>query len=193
MISVKPKTILDFARAVGALLAISVPLLAGAQVEQARRGPMTIHLFGTYTYGSTDWFWHENARYGYSLGGFLQTRHLLGLEARGSYLRWGNNGSQFDALAGPRVTHHFWRFSPYVAALGGVGHPIARVHYHDSPFESGNGGEWKLLGGVDYYASHHLSFRLGEISYAEMYALPKSLSEVDLSGGVVYHIPVRER
>jgi hypothetical protein len=189
MITVKPKIVLDFARALGAMLFIFATALAGAQAAPSMRGPLSIHLLGTYTYGSSDGY----NSFGYSLGGFIQTPHLFGLEARGDYLRWGSAESRFDALAGPRVALHFARFSPYGAVLAGVGHPLARLNGPKSPLQSGNGVAVRLLGGVDYYATHHLSIRFGEISFAEYYALPKSVSGIDVSGGLVYHIPVRER
>jgi hypothetical protein len=191
MISVKPKTILDVARAAAALLVIFIPFLAGAQVAPEMRSPPSLHVFGTFTDGFTSGGRQNN--YGYSLGGFVQTRHLWGLEGRGTYLRWGSAESWFDALAGPRVAIHFAAFSPYVAVLVGVGHPIARVPGTKSRYESGNGVEWKVLGGVDYYAARHFSLRLGEISFAETYALPRGVRAIDFSGGIVYHIPVRER
>jgi hypothetical protein len=191
MIPVKLQTVLDFARAVLVLLLVFAPLLARAQVGPDMRDPLAIHLFGTFTDGFSSGGRQNN--YGYSLGGFVQTRHFWGLESRGTYLRWGSAESWFDALAGPRVAIHFARFSLYGAALGGVGHPIARTHGPKSRLESGNGVAWKVLGGLDYYAGRHFSVRLGEISFAENYALPRDVRAVDFSGGVVYHIPVRER
>jgi hypothetical protein len=187
----KARTIRNFGRALGILFLLFTPLIGRAQVGPEMRGPLAIHLFGTYTYGSSDGGTHNN--YGYSLGGFVQTSHLWGLEVRGTYLRWGSDESRFDALAGPRVAIHFARFSPYGAVLVGVGHPIARLNGPKSKLQSGNGAEVKLLGGVDYYATHHLSIRLGEISFAEYYALPKGVSAIDVSAGLVYHLPVRER
>jgi hypothetical protein len=191
MIPVRPKAVLDFAQVLVVLLLVSAPLLAGAQVGPAMRGPLAIHVFGTFTDGFSSGGRQNN--YGYSLGGFVQTGHLWGLETRGTYLRWGSAESWFDALAGPRVAIHFARFSPYGAVLGGVGHPIARTHGPRSRLESGNGVEWKLLGGVDYYAARHFSVRLAEISFAENYALPRGVRAIDFSGGLVYHIPARER
>jgi hypothetical protein len=191
MIPVKRKTVLDFARAAGGLLVFLTPLLAGAQVAPEMRSPPSLHVFGTFTDGFSSGGRQNN--YGYSLGGFVQTRHLWGLEGRGTYLRWGSAESWFDALAGPRVAIHFARFSPFGAVLVGVGHPIARVNGSKSRLESGNGVEWKVLGGLDYYAARHFSLRLGEVSFAENYALPKGVRAIDFSGGVVYHVPVRER
>src|ERR1700677_832314 len=109
MIPVKPKTVLDFAQVVVALLLIFSPLLAGAQVGPDMRGPVAIHLFATYTDGFSSGG-RQNS-YGYSLGGFVQTRSLWGLEGRGTYLRWGSDVSLFDAMAGPRLALHFARFS----------------------------------------------------------------------------------
>jgi hypothetical protein len=191
MTPVKPKTVLDFARAVGLLLVVLTPLLAGAQVGPEMRGPLSIHLLATYTYGSSDGGTHNN--YGYSLGGFVQAPHLWGVEVRGTYLRWGSGESRFDAMAGPRAALHFARFSPYGAVLVGWGHPIAWTDGPKSRLVGATGTEVKLLGGVDYYATHHLSIRLGEISFSEYYALPKGVSAVDVSGGFVYHISPRER
>ena len=86
MIPVLPKLVPYLARSVGAMLLIFTPLLAGAQVVPDMRGPLTVHLLGAYTYGSTV---GGTNSYGYSLGGFVQTSHLWGLEVRGAYLRWG--------------------------------------------------------------------------------------------------------
>jgi hypothetical protein len=187
----KARTTRYFWKAIGVLFLLLTPLMGRAQVVPEMRGPLAIHLVGTYTYGSSDWAVYHS--YGYSLGGFLQAPHLWGLESRGSYLRWGINEYRYDALAGPRVAPHFTRFSPYGAVLVGVGHPITRVNGPKSPLQSGTGAEWKLLGGVDYYATHHFSIRLGEISFAEYYALPKGLSAIDVSAGLVYHLQFRER
>ena len=190
MIHVRPKTVCDLARVLGAMLFLLTSLLARGQVSPAVRGPMTIHVLGTYTYGSIN---GGTNSYGYSLGGFVQTPHLWGLEVRGAYLRWGSDESRFDALAGPRVAFRFRRFSPYGDVLIGLGHPLARPNGPKSRLISGTGSEVKLLGGVDYYSTHHLSVRLGEISFAEYYALAKGVSAIDVSAGLVYHVPVRER
>jgi hypothetical protein len=187
----KASTARNFGRALGVLFLILTPLMARAQVVPEMRGPVTIHLLGTYTYGSSDGGAHNS--YGYSLGGFVQMPHLWGLEVRGTYLRWGSDESRFDAMAGPRVAIHFARLSPYGAVLVGVGHPLARLNGSKSKLESGTGTEVKVLGGVDYYATHHLSIRLGEISFAEYYALPKGVSAIDISAGLVYHLQFRER
>ena len=189
--SVEQKAVRHFVRTLGAVSLFLMPLLARAQVVNPGRRPLSIHVFGTYTYGSSDR--GSNNSFGYSAGGFLQSSHLLGFETRGSYLRWGSAESRFDALAGARVAHHFDRFSPYGAVLLGVGHPLARLNGPKSQLVSGTGTELKLLGGVDYYATHHLSLRIGEVSFAEYYALSNGVSAIDVSAGFVYHIPFRER
>jgi hypothetical protein len=185
----KARTTRNLGRAIGVLFLFCAPLIGRAQVGPELRRPLSIHLFGTYTYGA---FNGGTNSYGYSLGGFVQAPHVWGLEGRGAYLRWGSAESRFDVMAGPRVALHFKRFSPYGAVLVGAGHPLARLNGAKSRLVSGTGTELKFLGGVDYYATRHLSFRLGEISYAEYYALPKGVSAIDVSGGIVYHLPVRE-
>jgi hypothetical protein len=191
MSSGKARTTRNFGRAMVGLFLLLTPFAVRAQVAPEMRGPLTIHLFGNYTYGSSDGGTHNS--YGYSLGGFVQMPHLWGGEVRGDYLRWGSDESRFDAMAGPRAAMHFARFSPYGAVLIGVGHPLARLDGPKSKLVSGSGTEAKLLGGVDYYATHDLSIRVGEISFSEYYALPKGVSAVDVSAGFVYHFPVGER
>jgi hypothetical protein len=173
------------------LFLLLTPFAVRAQVAPEMRGPLTIHLFGNYTYGSSDGSTNHSA--GFTLGGFVQAPHLFGFESRGSYLYWGVQERRYDALFGPRVALHFSRFSPYGAVLAGAGHPITWKTGINSSFKSGTGFEWKFLGGVDYYATHHFSIRLGEISFAECYGLPKGISAIDVSAGLVYHLPVGER
>jgi hypothetical protein len=189
MFPVKSKTVLDFARAVGALLLVFAPLWAGAQVGPEMRSPPSLHVFGTATDGISG----GNNSTGFTLGAYMQTRHVWGFEVRGAYLHWASNEFRYDAMLGPRVGLHFGRLSPYGAAMGGEGHVVKRKNGPRSPFESNSGGEWKLLGGVDFYAGHHFSIRLGEISYSTLYAFQQGISSVDFSSGFAYHIPVRER
>jgi hypothetical protein len=192
MISSEMKAVRNLGRAIGFLFLIFTPLLASAQVGPEMRGPVTIHLFGNYTYGSSNWSNNDSA--GYTLGGFVQLPHLFGLESRGSYLHWGTNEHRYDALFGPRVALHFARFSPYGVVLGGVGHVVvwhtASPHYNVLTGETAP--EWKVLGGVDFYAGRHFTLRLGEVSYAKVYVFQNGVSPIDFSGGVVYRIPVRE-
>jgi hypothetical protein len=181
----------NFGRAIGVLFLLFTPLIGRAQVVAEMRGPLSIHLFGHYTYGSSDWGANHSA--GVTLGGFIQAPHIFGFETRGDYLRWGVQERRYDALVGPRVALHFSRFSPYGAVLGGAGHAVTWTTAVNSSFRSGTAGEWKLLGGVDFYAGHHFNLRLGEVSYAKIYVFHNGLSAIDVSGGVVYRLPVRAR
>jgi hypothetical protein len=124
MIPGKPKHIVDIGRMIVVLAVLFLPFAIDAQVGPDMRSAPSLHVFGTYTYGSSDW--SSNSSEGFSLGGFLQTPHLWGLESRGGYLHWGTNEFRYDALAGPRIAFHFARFSPYGAVLAGVGHPVVR-------------------------------------------------------------------
>jgi hypothetical protein len=187
MIPSRLKKFLDLAPRIGVLLLVFGPSIVCAQVSPEMRRPLSIHVFGGYTYGSSDWSTNHSS--GITLGGFVQSQHLWGLEARGSYLHWGTEERRYDAVFGPRVALHLGRFSPYGTVLVGVAHPITWTNGINTSFRNGNGVEWKLLGGVDFYAGHGLSIRLGEVSYARVYAL-QGLSPVDFGAGLVYRFPI---
>lgn len=191
----KAMTTRNFGLTIGALMFIFAPCMAHAQAAPPMRFPLSINLFGTYTDGISNGPSTNNTNtYGYSLGGFIQGPHIFGGELRGSYLRWGTDQQRFDALGGVRAGRHYARFAPYGVALAGIGHPIIRTNGPNSPQESSNGFEWKLVGGVDFYAAHHWSLRAGEVSYSTIYALPgRNISSFDFSAGIVYHVPQRER
>ena len=192
MILSRATTALGLGHAVAFLFVLFTPVAVRAQVVPEMRGPLTIHLFGNYTYGSSDW--SLNHSYGFTLGGFVQAPHLFGFESRGDYLHWGTREHRYDALFGPRIAYHFSRFTPYGTVMGGVGHVVSwqTASHRDNIYSIDTGGEWKVLGGVDYYAGHHFSLRLGEISYAKVYVFQNGVSLVDFSGGVLYRVPVRE-
>ncbi len=172
------------------LLVLLLPLMLApkalfGQVIPALERPADVSVFGQFTYGHSDW--GKAAIYGYTVGGFLQTSHIIGVVVRGSALRYGGLDHQYSALAGVRAGMHFSRFSPYAAALGGVGH--ARWGFGAVPRETGIGPEWSFLGGVDMYAGHRFSVRLGEISYSKIYVLQHGLTPLSYSGGIVYRLP----
>lgn len=143
--------------------------------------------FGNFTYGYSDWH-PDSTIYGYTLGGYIQTSHLWGLETRGTLLRWGGKAAQADALFGPRATVHLRRFAPYSALLGGIGHARWQKDPTSSYDRSGSGGEWKLIGGVDFYWTHRISIRLGEVSYAKIYVLQHGLTPTTYSAGLVFRL-----
>jgi hypothetical protein len=158
--------------AAGLLFLLSTPCLLLSQVVPGVRDGPTLNVFGTYTRASPEAT--SGYTFGFSAGGFVQTHHLLGIETRGTYLHWGAGESRYDALAGPRASFRIWRLTPYIAALGGIGHM------------TNTNAEWKGLGGMDLYVHHRLSFRLGEISSAKLYAVPHAKTYVDYSAGLVY-------
>jgi hypothetical protein len=153
-----------------------------------------ISIYGTLPVNVTpDFGYFAPVLFGYSLGGFYQTRHLIGVEVRGSIQRRQNTQHQESALAGPRLALHFGPFSPYLSVLGGAGNgwrylnpPTVGVH-NPQPVE-GTGPQWTIAGGADFHLTHHLGFRLGELSYSEIYLKHWSLSPLNLSAGIVYRI-----
>jgi hypothetical protein len=177
---------LVFSAAAGSASAQMIPGLV-AKPDISGFGTVTANVTPNYNYVSGP------AVLGYTLGGFYQTRMLIGVEVRGSIQRRVNAQHQESALAGPRVAMHFGSFTPYVSILGGAGNgwrykdpPIAGVK-PPQPVE-GLGPQWTILGGVDFRLTHHMGFRLGEISYSKIYLKNWNLTPLNLTAGVVYRI-----
>lgn len=191
MILSKSKTLFDVVRVTGNLLLLFASGVVRAQVGPAMIPAPSLHIFGAYTSSFSEGT--NKASFGYSIGGFGQTSHLWGIETRGSVLRGGTNERRYDALVGPRVALHRSKLSPYAAALAG----IARVDTWQPKGGNylldtyGNGGEWKILGGVDYYARDRWTIRLGEISYGEIYLSKHGLTTIDYTAGIAYRLPKR--
>lgn len=131
--------------------------------------------------------------FGYSLGGYYQSRHILGAEIRGSIQRKGNAQHQESALAGPRAAMHFGKFTPYTSFLIGAGNgwrfaqqppPGSKV---PKPVE-GMGAQWTMVGGVDVHVTRNFAIRLGEVSYSKLYLKNWDLTPVNLTAGVLWRI-----
>lgn len=177
-----------------ALLFASAACTASAQVIPAFSSIGNISAFGTFTVVKPDYgFYGDQAVFGITLGGYLQTRHLVGVEVRGLLQRSGGIEHEEVALAGPRVAKHFGNVTPYVAVLGGAanawrwtnppdkGDPPPRVR-------GGFGPQWQVLGGVDVRLNRRFVFRVGELSYARTYVKAWALTPLTASAGVVYRL-----
>jgi len=153
-----------------------------------------VSIFGTLPVNvSPDFGYFAPVLFGYSLGAFYQTRHLIGVEVRGSIQRRFNTQHQESALAGPRLALHFGPISPYVSILGGGGNgwrylnpPIVGAR-NPQPVE-GLGPQWTIAGGADFHFTHHLGVRLGELSYSKNYLKNWSLTPLNFTAGIVYRI-----
>jgi hypothetical protein len=175
------------------LLAVALCLFgtpyASAQVAPAARAGDTA-VFATLTDAKPNfrYLW-DFAVYGFSAGGFLQTRRILGVEARGSILRWGSDEHEESALVGPRAALHFGRVSPYATFLVGAGNAWSRNLTGNPPTNiEAVGLQWSLVGGADLRLAHHLRLRVGEISYSKIYLANKTVTPLSASAGVVYRI-----
>jgi hypothetical protein len=155
------------------LVLFGVPHIVSAQVGPASRPAAEISIFATATDAKPNFrYLYDRAVYGFSLGGFVQTRHIFGIEARGSLLRWGSDQHEESALAGPRFALHFGPFSPYVPPF-----IIERV-----------GLQWSAVGGVDLRVAHRFRLRVGEVSYSKIYLTNRTLTALNASAGFVYRI-----
>ena len=122
-------------------------------------------------------------------GWLLQTRHVLGVEVRGSLLKWGSDQHEESALAGPRAALHLGRFSPYACGLVGIGNAWSRNLPGERSFIIEETGlQWSVLGGVDIRVAHHLRLRVGELAYSKIYLSNRTLSPLNASAGFVYRI-----
>jgi hypothetical protein len=162
---------------------------APAQVVPALRQAPDIRIFSTFTVAKPDFrYLYDFAIYGVSLGGYWQTRHVVGAEVRGSLLKWGSDEHEESALAGPRFALHYGHASPYAAFLIGAGNAWSRSLPPTNKLTEGLGPQWSVLGGVDLYMGHHVSFRAGELSYAKIYRPQKTMTQLGASVGLVYRI-----
>lgn len=175
------------------LLFYAVAYSASAQVEipPLREGPQ-ISLFATFADVKPNHnYYHDYAVYGFSTGAYLQTRHILGAELRGSITRWGGLEHEESILVGPRAAMHFGRVSPYLAFLGGAGNAWSWSNQHQPgqppPYLiEGIGGQWSILGGLDVHLGHRVSLRLGELSYSEIYLRDRTINPVGATAGIVF-------
>jgi hypothetical protein len=166
------------------------PQMALAQVRPAARLAPDISIFATATGAKPNFrYLYDFAVYGFSAGGFWQTRHLLGVEVRGSILRWGSDEHEESALAGPRAALHFGRVSPYGSLLLGAGNAWSRNLPGKPPrIIEDVGLQWSVLGGVDFRLAHHLRLRVGELGYSKIYLPDRTLTQLTASAGLVYRI-----
>jgi hypothetical protein len=167
---------------------------ASAQVVPAFGGKPDLSVFGTLPVNVTpDFGYFAPVLFGYQLGGFLQTRHVFGLEIRGTIQRRFNTQHQESALGGPRFALHYGPFAPYVSVLGGGGNgwrylnpPIVGVR-NVQPLED-LGLQWTVAGGVDFHVNRHLRLRVGELSYSKNYLKNWNLTSLNFTAGLVYRI-----
>src|SRR5271156_6026142 len=177
-----------------ALVFAAVSHSAPAQVIQGLQSRSNLSIFGTLPVNVTpDFGYYAPVLFGYQLGGFFQTRHLIGVEVRGTIQRRFNHQHQESALAGPRIALHYGPFSPYASVLGGAGNgwrylnpPVSGAR-NPQPVE-GLGGQWTIAGGLDFHPTHHLGIRLGEISYSKIDLNNWNLTPLNFTAGIVYRI-----
>ena len=177
-----------------ALLFSVAAYTASAQVIPAFSSIGNVSAFGTFTAVKPDYgYYGDTAVFGLTLGGYLQTRHIVGAEVRGLLMRSGGIEHEEVMVAGPRFAKHFGNVTPYVAVLGGV----ANAWRWSNPPNKGEppprmlggfGPQWQALGGVDVRMNHRFVFRVGELSYAKTYVKAWALTPLTASAGIVYRL-----
>lgn len=178
--------------AAGALLLSLTAHSALAQVAPPVRYAPQVSVFTEFTDGKPDLGnYGDLAVYGFTIGGFTESSHILGPEIRGTMLRSGGYDHEETALLGPRAAFHFARVSPYLALLGGGGHSwwysnAPRKGLPKPTLKSGVGLQWTVVSGIDVYMNRSISLRVGELSYSNVYVGSRTLTPVTASAGVVY-------
>jgi len=175
----------------GALLLSLAAQSAFAQVAPPVRYASPFRVLVEFTDGKPDLGnYGDLAVYGFTIGGFTESSHILGTEMRGTMLRSGGYDHEETALVGPRAAFHFGRISPYLSLLAGGGHSW---WYSNAPNKgpkpvqkSGVGLQWTAVSGIDVYMNRQFSIRVGELSYSNVYVGGRTLTPVTASVGVVY-------
>jgi hypothetical protein len=176
------------------LLLLNAAHIGLAQVIPQLKAPLRISVFSTFTSVKPDYqYYGDFAASGVTVGAFLQTRHVLGVEARGSVLRWGGLEHEESALAGPRFTLHFGRVSPYLCILGGEAnawrwHNSRPTGQPEPKLDEALGPQWSTVGGLDIYLEHRFVIRMGEISYSKTYLNGWTMTPLTASAGIVYRL-----
>jgi hypothetical protein len=178
-------------RAAGAMLLSLAAHNAFAQAVPPVRYAPQVSTFTEFTTGKPDFGnYGDWAVYGFTMGGFTESSHIIGLETRGSILRSGGWDHAESALFGLRAPLHFARVSPYLSLLGGGGQSW---WYTNAPgkgpkpaMRKGVGPQWMAVAGIDVYMNRRISLRVGELSYANVQAGSRTLTSLSASAGVVY-------
>jgi hypothetical protein len=156
--------------------------------------PLRLSLFGTFTDVKPDYqYYGDYAAVGFTVGTFLQTKHIVGVEARGSVMRWQGLEHEESAIFGPRAALHFGHVSPYVCILGGGANAwrweTPRLRGQPEPkLVEGFGPQWSAVGGLDIHLAGRFVFRVGELSYSRTYLKNWGLTPLTASAGFVYRI-----
>ena len=167
-----------------------VPAFAQTRYSGADTGPKkALYLLasaGRPNYGD-EWI------YGGTVGGSIQWKPYLGLDAHFTDLPMGASGvHQFFIGTGPRGKISRGRFQLFGNVDGGLGHveyrtgPWVNGSYHAAGAQSGFG--YFLTGGVDYALTRRLSVRLGEFDYGKISVLDSGLNPKVFSSGIVLNL-----
>jgi hypothetical protein len=178
-------------RAAGAMLLSLAAPSAFAQVVRPVQYAPQVSVFTEFTDGKPDFGnYGDLAVYGFTIGGFTESPHILNLEMRGSILRSGGYDHAETALFGLRAPLHFARVSPYLSLLGGGGQTW---RYTNAPGKGptpvmikGVGPQWMAAAGIDVYMNRRISLRVGELSYGNVQMGSRTLTALTASAGVVY-------
>jgi hypothetical protein len=129
---------------------------------------------------------------GIAVGGYLQSRFHVGIDVRAIALQKVGYYHQFSLLAGPRIVFHFAHFEPYGSFDVGDSRESERleptaangysIEAHSTKFG------WCGFGGLDIRVVPHVSLRLPEVSYSDIYTEGGKNKSVTYGAGVVLRL-----
>ncbi len=184
-------------------LLIAISLLTSSARSQAIPAATMAPRIAIFGEGSANTFGykpdpvHYGNLYGGVIGGYLQTRPWLGLEARASFLESasqpGNEEHQRAVFFGPRLTVGHKRFRADGAVLGGWSHsdyPASVPSAYPNGLDKLNASTDPALeagGGVDLWLSPRFSWRTGEVMYGHVFG-PNEPWGLTFSSGLIWRI-----
>lgn len=162
------------------LLILTWPFTVWAQAAPSASGGTNYAVYALFDGGRPNYF--SDWLLGGTVGGYFQSKGLLGVDGQLTALRWGpSQEHQYFALVGPRFAFRRRRWTAFGSAEGGVGH----ARYPDGP---AYGGSWMLTGGVDMRLNSRLTWRVGQFSYGGIDVLDNGLNPKIISSGVVVRL-----
>jgi hypothetical protein len=165
---------------------------ASGQVVSPLHRPTNLGIYGEATFQQPSFSDVADRVRGITVGGYLQSRFHIGIDVRAVALQKVAYYHEFSILAGPRVAFHFAHLEPYGSFDVGDSRESERL---EPTAANGYSTEtrstkfrWCGLGGVDIHVLPHLSLRLPEVSYSDLYTEGGTNRSVTYGGGLVVRL-----
>ena len=120
---------------------------------------------------------------------------LVGVDARGAIMSRGSSVGPFNdqafnmgqagiRVAAPGLLHGINALAPYAEGALGLGYWRGGI---TPARQDSNQFLYQAIGGLDYRVWQKLGWRVAEITYGRMGAIPGHVNPITVSSGIVYH------